>query len=94
MDLVTSQQARQVVDLYVGFKISPVLWKYLFHNKEQSPSAGRCQTPALRLVYDNHKTYQSSPFDFIYKTRATFFPKNVSFQLSKDFQKQGNFTIY
>ena len=26
MDLVTSQQARQVVDLYVGFKISPVLW--------------------------------------------------------------------
>ena len=77
MDLVTSQQARQVIDLYVGYKISPVLWKYLYHNKEQSLSAGRCQTPALRLVYDNHKSYESAPLEFIYKTKATFFPKNI-----------------
>ena len=88
MDLVTSQQARQVVDLYVGYKISPVLCKYLFHNKEQSLSAGRCQTPALRLVYDNHKSYENAPLEFIYKTKATFFPKNIIFQLSKDFSRE------
>jgi len=94
MDLVTSQQARQVVDLYVGFKISPVLWKYLFHNKEQSLSAGRCQTPALRLVYDNHKTYQNAPIEFVYKTRASFSPKNIVFQLSKDFAKEEEMELF
>ena len=51
--LVKAQQARQVLDVIVGYKISPFLWKYLYHNKANSLSAGRCQTPALRLVYDN-----------------------------------------
>ena len=53
MPLVKAQQARQVLDVIVGYKISPFLWKYLYHNKSNSLSAGRCQTPALRLVYDN-----------------------------------------
>ena len=85
MDLVTSQQARQVVDLYVGYKISPILWKYLYNNKENTLSAGRCQTPALRLVYDNYIEIKNAESEFIYKTRGTFFPKNIVFQLNKDF---------
>jgi len=55
MSLVQAQHARQVLDIIVGYKISPYLWKYLYNNKENSLSAGRCQTPALRLVYDNEK---------------------------------------
>jgi DNA topoisomerase-1 len=50
MDLVHAQHARQVLDIIVGYKISPFLWKYLYNNKSNSLSAGRCQTPALRLV--------------------------------------------
>ena len=53
MNLVRAAHARQVLDMLVGFKISPLLWKYLYCNKKNSLSAGRCQTPALRLVYDN-----------------------------------------
>ena len=54
MDNVNSQQTRQILDIVVGFKISPVLWKYV----QSKLSAGRCQTPALKLVYDNEKKFE------------------------------------
>jgi DNA topoisomerase I len=45
--LVKAQQARQVLDKLVGFKLSPVLWKTM---KNYHLSAGRVQSPALRLI--------------------------------------------
>jgi len=42
MNRVNAQKARQVLDMIVGFKISPFLWKYLFNNKTNGSSAGRC----------------------------------------------------
>jgi DNA topoisomerase I len=47
MELVHAQQARQVLDKLVGYKLSPVLWKVLNNYKL---SAGRVQTPALVLI--------------------------------------------
>jgi DNA topoisomerase-1 len=67
MDLVHAQHARQVLDIIVGFKVSPFLWKYLYHDKSNSLSAGRCQTPALRLVYDNDIKNDGSR-EIVYKT--------------------------
>lgn len=83
MNLVQAQHARQVLDILVGYKISPFLWKYLYHNKSNSLSAGRCQTPALRLVYDNEKAKKA--FELKYKTAGVFFGKNISFELNKEF---------
>lgn len=51
MNIVNSQRCRQIIDMLVGFYISPMLWKYLPNKK--GLSAGRCQTPALRLIQDN-----------------------------------------
>lgn len=51
MNRVLAQQARSVLDMMVGFTISPLLWKYV----AVKLSAGRCQTPALRLVCDREK---------------------------------------
>ena len=51
MDKVQAQHARQILDLLVGFTISPILWKNI--PRKKGLSAGRCQTPALRLIYDN-----------------------------------------
>ena len=53
MNMVYAQQGRQILDLIVGFKITPLLWKHIVANTKNSLSAGRCQSPALRLVYDN-----------------------------------------
>ena len=48
MARVEAQQARAVLDMMVGFTISPLLWKYV----GPALSAGRCQTPALRILAD------------------------------------------
>ena len=58
MNRVNAQQARAVLDMMVGFTISPLLWKHV----GPSLSAGRCQTPALRLLVDREReitTFQS-----------------------------------
>jgi len=52
MNIVLAQHARQVLDRLVGFQISPLLTKRINSSEIKHLSAGRCQTPALRLVYD------------------------------------------
>jgi DNA topoisomerase-1 len=86
MKLVKAQQARQVLDIIVGFKISPFLWKYIYSSKKSSLSAGRCQTPALRLIYDNQKERDgSNGIETEYRTTGHFFPNNLVFQLNHKF---------
>jgi DNA topoisomerase I len=82
MDIVHAQQARQILDLLVGFQVSPMLWKYISKNSENSLSAGRCQTPALRLVYDNQKEINESKEKEKYNTIGFFTNKNIPFELT------------
>jgi DNA topoisomerase-1 len=84
MNLVFSQHSRQILDMIVGFKVSPFLWKYLYGNKTKSLSAGRCQTPALRLVYENEKS-KSDEIETKYKTSAFFFESLYKFELNHDY---------
>ena len=86
--LVYAQQARQVLDIIVGYKVSPFLWKYLYNNKDASLSAGRCQTPALRLIYDNEKEKATTSMEIKYKITGTFFSKNIAFSLNADFTEE------
>ena len=85
MNLVCAQQARQVLDMIVGFTISPILWKNIYHSKANSLSAGRCQTPALRLVHENEREIQASPLETRYKTTGHFFSQNIAFELNREF---------
>ena len=82
MDIVHAQQARQILDLLVGFQVSPMLWKYISKNSENSLSAGRCQTPALRLVYDNQKEINEAKEKEKYNTIGFFTNKNIPFELT------------
>lgn len=88
MDKVKAQQARQVLDLIVGFRLSPMLWKHVSHTTKSVLSAGRCQTPALRLVYDNQQEINRSPGKKKYNTSGYFTEKNLDFQLSHYYDSQ------
>lgn len=88
MNLVRAQHARQILDIIVGYKISPTLWKQVYHSKSNSLSAGRCQTPALRLVYDNEKEKDKSEAEYLYKTTGAFLSQNVVFELNHEFSKK------
>ncbi len=59
MSRVNAQQARAMLDMMIGFTISPLLWKHV----ARGLSAGRCQTPALRFCVereDEISNYSSS----------------------------------
>ena len=55
MNRVNSQQSRAMLDMMVGFTISPLLWSYV----GPALSAGRCQTPALRLVVERERIIET-----------------------------------
>ena len=86
MDLVHAQQARQILDVLVGYKISPILWEHVSRNTKTGLSAGRCQTPALRLVYDNQKEIDESPGKKVYTTTGYFTQMNLAFVLNHSFE--------
>jgi DNA topoisomerase-1 len=86
MDVIYAQQARQILDVIVGYKISPMLWKHISRKTVTGLSAGRCQTPALRLVYDNQKDIDNSPGKKVYNTTGYFSQMNLGFSLNHSFE--------
>jgi DNA topoisomerase-1 len=84
MDIVNAQQARQILDILVGFKVSPMLWKFVASpkGKEHSLSAGRCQTPALRLIYDNELEIKACEERKVYNVTGYFTNANIAFDLN------------
>lgn len=87
MQVVRAQQARQILDILVGFKVSPILWNKIQYKTKRGLSAGRCQTPALRLIYDNQVDINNSPGKKVYNTTGYFTSKNLDFSL--DFNHDG-----
>jgi DNA topoisomerase-1 len=54
-DLVDAQQARRALDYLVGFNLSPLLWRKI----KQGLSAGRVQSPALRLIVEREEAIEA-----------------------------------
>jgi DNA topoisomerase-1 len=96
MNLVNAQIARQILDLIIGFKVTPILWKYVKQPFYNVLSAGRCQTPALRIIYDNQieiDNYESNK-EFLYKTFGYFSINNIRFSLQYDFDTSESLVIF
>jgi DNA topoisomerase-1 len=86
MNLVYAQQARQVLDVLVGFKITPVLWKLISQpkGKDNALSAGRCQSPALKLVYENQKEIDNNTERKMYNVTGYFTNSSLPFELKPE----------
>ena len=55
IDLVDAQQARRALDYLVGFNLSPVLWRKV----QRGLSAGRVQSPALRMIVEREEEIEA-----------------------------------
>ena len=55
MDMIDAQQARRALDYLVGFNLSPLLWKKI----KPSLSAGRVQSPALRMIVEREEAIEA-----------------------------------
>lgn len=72
MNLVQAQQARQILDRIVGFELSPVVWQKVPGGK----SAGRVQSPAVRLLVEREREIESFEGSFQFKVTAEFTHKS------------------
>ena len=80
MNRVNAQQSRAMLDMMIGFTISPLLWKYV----APSLSAGRCQTPALRLIVDREDKINNFKTSSSWRLQANWIHSEI-----KDFECKG-----
>lgn len=87
MNKVNAAQARAMLDMMIGFTMSPLLWKAV----GPALSAGRCQTAALRLVVEKEeeiKSFKSASSWKIHgswKTKDGFvFPAHMTTELGEE----------
>lgn len=83
MSLVRAQQARQILDRIVGFELSPVVWQKVPGGK----SAGRVQSPAVRLLVEREKEIMAFEGSSQFKVTAVFYHDKQEFkaELSQKF---------
>lgn len=76
MHLVQAQQARQILDRIVGFELSPVVWQKVPGGK----SAGRVQSPAVRLLVEREREIRAFEGSSQFKVTALFLHDNQEFK--------------
>lgn len=82
-NLLDAAETRQILDRWIGFHFSPLLSKFC---NQKGLSAGRCQTPTLKLIYDNDKKNKEKTNETIFRIHGTFHKYN--FSLNRPFEKK------
>jgi len=92
MDLVNAQQARRALDYLVGFNLSPLLWKKI----RRGLSAGRVQSPALRMIVEREEEIEAFKSREYWTIEADLLKQKQSFSAKLthlDGEKQTQFSI-
>ncbi len=91
-NLVYAQQARRALDYLVGFNLSPLLWKKI----RRGLSAGRVQSPALRLIVERELEIEAFKSREYWSVDAATFAHDQAFKAKLtylDGKKVSQFTI-
>ena len=83
MNMVHSQFARRILDRLIGYKISPVLWRIF---KNYRLSAGRVQSPALRLIVEREREIESFKVKSYYYVKAILDKDGKTFEAVYDYR--------
>lgn len=75
MDMVSSQQARQTLDMLVGFDLSDIVRRKV----PGAISAGRVQSPALRLIVEREKDIEKFDSKYSFKVSGKFAKDKADF---------------
>ena len=92
MKLVEAQQARQILDRIVGFELSPVVWQKVPGGK----SAGRVQSPAVRLLVEREREITAFEGSSQFKVTANFIhgKDEVKAELKQRFDTEAEATAF
>src|SRR5438309_9740660 len=75
LELVNAQQARRALDYLVGFNLSPLLWKKIRYGL----SAGRVQSPALRMIVEREEEIEKFVTQEYWDLEAALEAENKAF---------------
>ena len=90
MNIVQAQISRQILDFAVGFTISPILWTNITRQSKNKLSAGRCQSPALRIIYEKYMEAKNSKYEIVHNINAKFISKLPLFKLNENLKSLEN----
>jgi len=79
MDKVNAQQARRFLDRFVGYELSPLLWKKVARHL----SAGRVQSVAVRLIADREKEIKAFVSEEYWRIAALLSPQGKAEESDK-----------
>ena len=79
MDKVNAQQARRFLDRFVGYELSPLLWKKVARHL----SAGRVQSVAVRLIAEREKLIRAFVSEEYWDVAATVAPRGSTVEADR-----------
>lgn len=68
MDVYYSQKTRSILDMLIGFGLSDILYKFI----KVGLSGGRCQSPALKIIYEEEQKINTFIPEHFYKVNGLF----------------------
>ena len=97
MNSVESQRCRQYLDLMIGFKLSPLLWRHI-QTSQKGLSAGRVQSALLRMLQDHKSVIKNHEPEYSYDFTGKLHDSNdksrileCEFQISDDYFETNEF---
>ena len=77
MNSVNAQRARQFIDLYIGYKVSPLLWKHI-KTDAKGLSAGRVQSCLLNLLIEHQQKIVDHTPEYNYKLDSNMYSDDIN----------------